>query len=98
MQLMKKYPLCFSCTREFNYAYFDTTLGYVLLIQTSLFVYLSNGFFRDFHSDIFKRSKTTYFIGVILLSFCCLFPVLLVVYCYIYNMATKHTIVEEDLV
>ena len=27
----------------------------------------------------------------------CLSPVLLVVYCYIYNMATKHTI-DEDLV
>ena len=39
-----------------------------------------------------------YFIGIILLLFCSLFPVLLIVYCYIYNMATKHTIVEEDLV
>ena len=33
----------------------------------------------------------------VLVLFCCLFPVLFVVYCYIYNMATKHTIVEEDL-
>ena len=35
---------------------------------------------------------------ILLVLFCCYFAVLFIVYSYIYNMATKHTINEEDLV
>ena len=61
--------------RGFNYEHFDTISGYVYTVRTGFSVKLSNGFFRDFHSVIFKRSETTYFVAVILLYISCLFPV-----------------------
>ena len=33
-----------------------------------MFSYLSNGFFRDFHSGIFKRSETSYYLVPVLFA------------------------------
>ena len=102
MKLMKKYPFCFSRTRELNYKYFDNIYGYVLLIQISLFIYLKQqGFFQIFiliFSSHLKLRILVLFWFFISVLFWCYFTVLFVAYCYIYNIAAKHTIDDEDLV
>ena len=81
MKLMKKYPLCFSSAREFNYVYFDTIR--LCSLNSNKFVCLfKQQVIQDFHLKLCILFGAG--IDIILLVFCCYFAVILLfVSCFI---------------